>query len=103
MAEFERRLRQQVDTKISGDAATKADFSKVDATKLTLIDTSAMDESVITGNIRRNVENFCHDELLTLNRGMANLLGRPDLETDGNPISPAVIVEAFAGALRPRF
>jgi hypothetical protein len=100
MAEFERRLRQQVDSKIAGDAATKADFSKVDATKLTLIDTSAMDESVITGNIRRNVENFCHDELLTLNRGMASLLGRPDLETDGNPLAPAVIIEAFAGALR---
>ena len=100
MAEFERRLRQHVDTRISGDPATKADFSKVDATKLTLIDTSAMDESVLTGNIRRNVENFCHDELLVLNRGMGHLLGRPDLETEGNPLAPGAIVEAFAGALR---
>jgi len=100
MAEFERRLRQQVDTRISGDPATKADFSKVDATKLTLIDTTAMDESVLTGNIRRNVENFCHDELLVLNRGMGHLLGRAELETEGNPLAPGVIVEAFAGALR---
>ncbi len=100
MAEFERRLRQNVDTRISGEAATKADFSKVDATKLTLIDTSVMDESVITGNIRRNVENFCHDELLVLNRGMGHLLGRADLETEANPLAPEVIVEAFAGALR---
>ena len=100
MAAFERCLREHIDKRMAGDAETKADFSKVDATKLTLIDTSAMDESVLTGNIRRNVENFCHEELLTLNRGMGYLLGRPDLETDGNPLAPAVIVDAFAAALR---
>lgn len=99
MAEFERRLREHVDTRMSGEAATKADFSKVDATKLTLIDTAAMDESVLTGNIKRSVENFCHDELATLNRGMGHLLGRPDLETEANPFAPAVIVDAFAAAL----
>ena len=46
MAEFERCLREQVDERIAGEADAKADFSKVDATKLTLIDTTAMDESV---------------------------------------------------------
>ncbi len=100
MSEFERRLREQVDLRIAGEGATKADFSKVDATKLTLIDTSAMDESILTGNIRRSVENVCHDELLSLNRGMGHLLGRPDLETDTNPLAPQVIVDAFAAALR---
>src|SRR5262245_29678683 len=40
MSEFERRLREVVETRISGETAAKADFSKVDATKLTLIDTS---------------------------------------------------------------
>jgi hypothetical protein len=100
MAGFERCLREHIDKRMAGDAETKADFSKVDATKLTLIDTSAMDESVLTGNIKRHVENFCHEELLTLNRGMGYLLGRPDLEIDGNPLAPAVIVDAFAAALR---
>jgi hypothetical protein len=100
MGGFERRLREHIDKRITGEAASKADFSKVDATKLTLIDTAAMDESVLTGNIRRNIENFCHDELATLNRGMAYLLDRPGLETEGNPIAPGVIVEAFAAALR---
>ena len=100
MVEFERRLREQVNTRISGDAATKADFSKVDVTKLTLIDTAAMDESVITGNITRVVESFCHEELLVLNRGMAHLLGRPDLETASNPLAPSAVIDAFAGALR---
>ena len=100
MTEFERRLRQHVDARISGDAGAKADFSKVDATKLTLIDTSAMDESVLTGNITRIVENFCHEELQTLNRGLGHLLGRPDLEMDANPLAPSAIVDAFAGALR---
>ena len=100
VGEFERRLREHVDERIAGDAAAKADFSKLDATKLTLIDTAAMDESVLTGNIKRSVENFCHDELVALNRGMSYLLGRPELETEGNPLAPAVVVEAFATALR---
>ncbi len=99
MGEFERRLREHIDKRISGDAATKADFSKVDATQLTLIDTAAMDESVLTGNIKRSFENVCHEELATLNRGMGFLLGRSDLETEGNPLAPAVIVEAFAASL----
>lgn len=100
MGEFERRLREHIDKRISGDAATKADFSKVDATQLTLIDTAAMDESVLTGNIKRSFENVCHEELATLNRGMGFLLGRAELETEGNPLAPAVIVEAFASSLR---
>jgi hypothetical protein len=100
MAEFERRLREQVDNRIAGDAAAKPDFSKVDASNLTLIDITAMDESVITGNITRVIENFCHEELQTLNRGMSHLLGRPDLETSTNPLSPSTVIDAFAGALR---
>ena len=53
MAEFERRLREQVNNRIAGDAAAKADFSKADTTNLTLIDITAMDEAVITGTITR--------------------------------------------------
>ena len=59
-----------------------------------------MDESVITGNITRVVENFCHDELQVLNRGMAHLLGRPNLETNTNPLAPSTVIDAFAAALR---
>ena len=59
-----------------------------------------MDESVITGNITRVVENLCYDELQTLNRGIGHLMGRPDLETDGNPLAPEGIVTAFADALK---
>ena len=59
-----------------------------------------MDESVLTGNITRVVENLCHDELQTLNRGIGHLLGDPDLETDRNPLAPAAIVDAFAEALQ---
>jgi hypothetical protein len=100
MGDFERKLRSLVDDRIAGREAPKADFNDVDVDKLTLVDTSAMDESVITGNITRVVENLCHDELQQLNRGMGHLLGRPELETDGNPLAPATIVDAFAGALK---
>ncbi len=100
MAEFERKLRRLIDERIAGKAEAKADFSKIDSTQLTLVDTSSMDESVIIGNIVRIVENQCHDELLSLNRGIGNLLGRPNLETPENPLSPETIVNAFSEALK---
>jgi len=100
MAEFEQRLRRRVDDRIAGRVEPKQDYADVDPAKLTLVDTSAMDESVVTGNITRIVENACHDELAVLNRGFGHLLGRPDLETDDNPLAPSTIVDAFTDALR---
>src|SRR6185295_10858999 len=76
------------------------DFSKLESDKLTLIDTHAMDEAVVTGNITRVVENLCHEELQVLNRGIGHLLGQPELETAKNPFAPSAIVEAFAEALQ---
>ena len=89
LVEFERRLRTQVDDRIDGKIAPKTEFAKLESDKLTLIDTHAMDEAVVTGNITRVVENLCHDELQLLNRGIGHLLGKPDLETDRNPFAPA--------------
>jgi Protein of unknown function (DUF1631) len=100
MSEFERHLRDLVDRRIKGDDQTKADFSAVDARKLTLVDTQAMDESVILGNIVRVVENLCHDELQEFNRAVGYMLGRPELETAANPLAPTTIVQAFTEALR---
>jgi len=101
MGEFEKRMRTRVNDQISGKVVDKTDYSKtkVDVDKLTLVDTSRMDESVVTGNITRVVENACHDELQALNRGIGHLLGNPDLETTQNPLAPAAIVESFAEAL----
>ena len=84
---------------MSGRFDEKADFSKVDATKLALIDLNTVDESVLVGNIVRVVENVCHEELVTLNRGIGHLLGKPHLEAADNPLGPSTIVRAFAEAL----
>ncbi|HTI47137.1 MAG TPA: DUF1631 domain-containing protein [Casimicrobiaceae bacterium] len=100
MADFEKKLRRTIDDRVAGKEEVKADFSKIDSTMLTLVDTSSMDESVITGNIIRVVENLCHDELLSLNRGIGHLLGKPDLETPDNPLAPSTIVHAFSDALK---
>jgi hypothetical protein len=100
LGDFERRLRKRIDAGIAGQKEAKADYSRVDASNLTLVDTDAMDESVITGNLTRVVGNLCQDELLELNRGVGHLLGRPDLETDDNPLGPATIVGAFVDALK---
>ena len=99
MAEFERNLRLLVDRRMKGEEP-KTDFSALDARKLTLVDTTAMDESVLSGNIVRVVENLCYDELHELNRAVGYLLGRPELETAGNPLAPTTIVQAFTEALR---
>ena len=100
MAEFERQLRKLVDERVAGKTSPKADFSKVDASELALVETLSMDESVLQGNITRVVENLCHDELVVLNRGVGYLLGQPDLSTEGNPLGPATIVGAFTEAVR---
>ncbi len=100
MVDFERNLRKLVDERMSGKVEVKEHFAQVEVKKLTLVDTSAMDESVLSGNIVRVVENQCESELRELNRGVGFLLGRPDLETDANPLAPTTIVEAFTLALR---
>ena len=99
LAEFEKRLRTHIDDGLSGKSARKTDFANLETEKLTHIDTLAMDESVVTGNITRVVENLCHEEMQLLNRGIGHLLGQPDLEIDRNPFKPAAIVEAFNDAL----
>jgi len=98
LVEFEKRLRGLFDRRIAGPDA-KLDFSKLDASKLALVDHMSMDETVITSNIVRVVENSAHEELIAFNRGIGSLLDSPGLETDANPLAPATIVEAFAEAL----
>ncbi|MCC6195397.1 MAG: DUF1631 domain-containing protein [Burkholderiales bacterium] len=99
MAEFERQLKKLIDERIHGRSEPKADFSQVDASSLALVETLTMDEAVLQGNITRVVENLCHDELATFNRGVGYLLGQPDLATDRNPLGPATIVGAFSKAV----
>lgn len=101
LADFEKRLKRRIDDGIAGrNEAKKAEFAHAPPGELTLVETATMDESVIRGNLKRIVENLCHDELQQLNRGVGHLMGRPDLETDGNPMAPASIVDAFAEALK---
>ncbi|MCL4761953.1 MAG: DUF1631 family protein, partial [Burkholderiales bacterium] len=87
LADFEKRLKRRIDDGIAGrNEAKKAEFAHAPPGELTLVETATMDESVIRGNLKRIVENLCHDELQQLNRGVGHLMGRPDLETDGNPM-----------------
>jgi hypothetical protein len=100
LGEFEKRLKHLIDNGIAGREEEKPEFSQVRPGELTLVATSTMDESVITGNLKRIIENLCYDELQQLNRSIGFLVSRPDLETEGNPFAPAAIVEAFNGSLR---
>jgi hypothetical protein len=100
LGDFEKRLRRRIDDGIAGRYDAKQDFAAAHPTELTLVETATMDESVIRGNLKRIIENLCYDELQQLNRGIGFLLERPDLETEGNPLAPATIVDAFAEALK---
>ena len=100
MAAFEHHLREMVDRRMSGEDSFKANFATADMRNLTLIDTAAMDESVVLSNIVRVVENLCSEELQEFNRSVGYLLGRPELETASNPFAPTTIVQAFTEALR---
>lgn len=100
IVEFERWLRRRIDDKLAG-REHKPEFSKVaDSSTLSLVETTAMDESVVTGNIKRVIENACHDELVGFNRAIGFLMGNPALETEGNPMAPATIVDSFTEAVR---
>jgi len=98
MVEFEKRLRGLVDRRIEGKDE-KLEFSRMEAGELSLVDHQSMEETVITSNIVRVVENSAHEELIAFNRGIGSLLDLPGLETDANPLAPATVVEAFAEAL----
>ena len=55
----------------------------------------------MTGNITRVVENALPRRAADAEpRPWAICMGRPDLETDANPLAPATIVDAFAEALK---
>jgi hypothetical protein len=71
LREFEKELRREFNDRVEGGRASKADFRKLDVSKLALVDIATMDETVVTGNIVRIVENLCHDELRGLNRAFA--------------------------------
>jgi len=99
LADFEARVGRLIDELIAGRGKVRRqEFSTFDGS-LSLVDTSAMDRAVLTGNVKRILENTCHDELVGLNRVIGFLMGQPDLETDDNPLAPATIVDAFSDAL----
>ena len=100
LADFEKRVRKRIDDVVAGRSEDKPDFAAVTSGQLTLVETATMDETVIRGNLKRVIENVCYDELQQLSRGVGFLLDRPDLELDGNPFAPGVIVDAFADALK---
>jgi hypothetical protein len=95
LAEFEKWLRTHIDDSIAGKVAKKTDFAKLESDKLTLIDTHAMDESVVTGNITRVVENLCHDEVQLLNRALATFWVNPTSRPSAIRSPPARLSKRF--------
>ena len=86
MAEFERQLRRTINDRIAGKTRRQGRLFQGGRGQ------SDAGRNLVDGRVgparatsRAIVENLSHDELLTLNRGLGFLLGRPDLGTDANP------------------
>ena len=100
LADFERHLRRLVAERIANKVETKADFTKVDAKKLALVDNSAMDESVLSGNIVRVVENQCESELRDFNRSVGRISKPPPIRSHRRPSSRRSPARCTASAAR---
>ncbi|MBS0327245.1 MAG: DUF1631 domain-containing protein [Proteobacteria bacterium] len=99
MAAFEKLLRAGIEARVASEPGSRTDFSQLEADELSLVDLTTLNQSVVVGNIVRSVENLCHDELVTLNRGIGHLLARPELESHDNPLGPATVIDAYARAI----
>ena len=99
--EFERILRQRINTEISGEGRRKRSEEKnqqLDRDTLSLVDPLQVELNVAIKNLSQGLESACHDELSALNQRIGYLLGDEQLELSENPLSPEAICEAFKEA-----
>ena len=66
--------------------------------ELALVDPEDLEENIAMSEISRKMRAGCEDELFALSQRMGFLLERPELEDDGNPLSPAAICDAMREA-----
>lgn len=98
VSEFERILRQRVDHGISGKPSG-LNFSKIEAETLSLVGEQELERSIVVDNIARQLESLCRDELVALNQRIGFLLGRYEMESADNPLSPVAIIKSFESAV----
>lgn len=99
--EFERILRQRINTEIFGEGRRKRSEEKnqqLDRDTMSLVDPLQVELNVAIKNLSQGLESACHDELSALNQRIGYLLGDEQLDLSENPLSPEAICEAFKEA-----
>ncbi len=68
------------------------------AMNLSLVDDSALEESIALSDMTRKLKSTCEDELFALSQRMGFLLHDPELSDEANPMSPAMVCNALKEA-----
>lgn len=98
---FRERLEEVFAQRANGIQERAAEFSTVQTSwsDLSLVADGDLEESVRFTDIAGRIRNEADEELAALDKRMAVLLERPDLESHDNPLAPMALCDAFRSAL----
>ena len=82
----------------SGPSALKPSGAALDFGTLSLVDDSALEESIAVSEMSKKLKSRCEDELFALSQRMGFLMHDPDLPDDANPLSPDTVCKALKEA-----
>ena len=80
------------------DSRTDAPLDIPDFEGLQLVDDEDLSEHIVIREFSAQLSESCDEELYTLNRRVATLLGQDDLIDSANPLSPSIICRALSDA-----
>ena len=103
-AEFKKRFAELSEEVVqraratSGDGDDKSNTDGGAELKLEMLDETALEESLAVANMVSKIRGVCHDELFSLDKRMALILGQKEIGEDDNPLGPQIVCQAFHDA-----
>ncbi|NNL99252.1 MAG: DUF1631 family protein, partial [Gammaproteobacteria bacterium] len=94
--DFARRCRKALEAPMR--LSSGGSLEDTDASNLTLVESSDVEESLAVTNFVEKVKSHCREELFALDKRMGVLLSDPELLHAKNPVGPEVIGKAFRTA-----
>ncbi len=103
-AEFKKRFGELSEEVIqraratSDDGDEKGNADDGAELKLEMLDETALEESLAVANMVSKIRGVCHDEIFSLDKRMALILGQKEIGEDDNPLGPQIVCQAFHDA-----
>ncbi|MCB1745207.1 MAG: DUF1631 domain-containing protein, partial [Gammaproteobacteria bacterium] len=99
---FRAELEQAIDNRLRDQQSADDPFSlpAIESFTLSLVEDEDLEESIAVTNMSSRIRDRCHEQIFALDRRLALLLARPELEGDDNPLGPEVISAAASGVTR---